>query len=156
MERPALPGRGGRAGDEAIRRSGEERLQAANALSRGWMACEKRAGAPLPRLDRIHNVEVRGPSVRGLEDMRVGVDTAQRIRQTVRIPGELDRRGVRQVLTLAAHRKLQNPGEQRGKHHQDKTDRKQQHAKKSATLVPISPTPAGGWGEARELPDEIG
>ena len=89
----------------------------------GWVD-EEAARALLELLDRVREVHVLGRPVGDLEDLLVRRDLRERPLDAVRVPGELDRRRVGEVLALAVDGELDEAGGDRGEDRRGRSRRR--------------------------------
>src|SRR3954469_9327168 len=92
---------------------------------------DRRMGRHQPRrarlelLDRVGEIHVLRPAIRDLEHLLIAADLGQRPLETVRVPGELDRRRVSEVFALTGHGELDeaaDDGRQQRQHDRDVHD----------------------------------
>src|SRR5205823_1695383 len=88
-------------------------LQDANPFGDRWMGVEHRLRALLEALDGIDDVQVLRRAVGDLEHLGIVADHAQRPRQTDRVPGQVDRAHVGELLAASADRKLHEAADER-------------------------------------------
>jgi hypothetical protein len=138
------------------RRLAGELAEPVDPLDDRWVRREEPGPSVLELLDRVREVEVLGRPVRHLEDFLVGRDDRERPLEAVRVAGQLHGRRVGEVLALAAHGELYEPGGNRREDRQD--DRDDEDKGLEAAAAPIArrgPSPRDATPERRPE-EEIG